>query len=105
MGFRLIQVPMSVIAGSIAVASLARVSVQWAQSDVAGTRATLSDAMENTCLLVLPAAAGLFILAEPLVALCFERGAFTAADTQATAQILRGYAVAATGICAARILR
>ena len=104
MGFRLFQLPMTIIAGSIAVATLARFSQQWAQDDTAGARATATDAIEGTLLWVLPAGLGLFLLAEPLVALCFERGAFGAADTLQTASILRGYAVAVAGICIARVL-
>ena len=104
LGFRLVQIPMSVIAGSIAVAALARFSLDRAREDHDGARQTLSQSMEGMLLLVIPAAIGLYILAEPLVALCFERGAFTATDTAATAQILQGYAFAVVGICAYRIL-
>ena len=44
-------------------------------------------------LLTLPAAAGLFALAEPIVALLFERGAFTAIDSAVTAEVLRGFCI------------
>jgi putative peptidoglycan lipid II flippase len=104
LGFRLVQIPMSVIAGSVAVAALARFSLERAQDDHDGARNTLGKAMEGMFLLVIPAAVGLYLLAEPLVALCFERGAFTAADTAATAIILQGYAFAVVGICAYRVL-
>ena len=104
LAFRFVQIPLSVIAGSIAVAAMARFSVQWAQDDTAGARLTLSEAIEGALLWVLPAAVGVHLLAEPLVALCFERGAFSAADTQATAQLVRGYAFAVIGICAHRVL-
>jgi putative peptidoglycan lipid II flippase len=53
---------------------------------------------------VIPAAVGLYLLAEPLVALCFERGAFTSTDTAETANILRGYAFAVIGICLYRVI-
>jgi putative peptidoglycan lipid II flippase len=104
MGFRLVQLPMSVVAGSVAVASLAALSVHVARSDMVQVRTTLSRAMEMTDLLVFPSAVGLYLLADPLVALCFERGAFTAADTAATGGVLRMYAVAVFGICAYRVL-
>ena len=54
--------------------------------------------------LVFPAAVGLFVFAEPLVALTFEHGKFTALDTASTAHSLKGYAIAAIGICLYRIL-
>ncbi len=104
LGFRLVQIPMSVVAGSVAVAALARFSIVHAQGDTAGARETVTNALETTLGLVIPAAVGLYVLADPLVALCFERGAFTAMDTAATAEVLRGYAVAVAGICAARVL-
>jgi putative peptidoglycan lipid II flippase len=104
LGFRLVQIPMSVIAGSVAVAALARFSLDRAREDHDGSRETLTQAMEGMFLLVIPAAVGLYLLADPLVALCFERGAFTASDTEATATILRGYAFAVVGICAYRVL-
>jgi len=38
---------------------------------------------------VLPAAVGLFVMAEPLVAVLLQRGEFQPSDTMATAQVLR----------------
>jgi putative peptidoglycan lipid II flippase len=104
MGFRLVQLPMSVIAGAIAVAALARFSVQWAKNERDEAKITASDAIENTMFWVLPASVGLFLLADPLVEMCFERGAFGPTDTLNTANVLRGYAVAVAGICATRVL-
>jgi putative peptidoglycan lipid II flippase len=95
---------MSVVAGSVAVAALARLSVEVAREDMPGARATLSRALEMTDALVLPAAVGLFLLAEPLIHLLFERGAFLPADTIATAGVLRMYALAVVGICLYRVL-
>jgi putative peptidoglycan lipid II flippase len=43
--------------------------------------------------LLLPAAAGLVVLARPIIALLFEHGAFAASDTAQTASVLRLYAV------------
>ena len=104
LGFRLVQIPMSVVAGSIAVAALARFSIQRAQQANEEARQTLGESIEMTIFLVVPAAVGLYLLAEPLVALCFERGAFTSSDTAETANILRGYAFAVIGICIYRVI-
>jgi len=46
--------------------------------------------------IVLPFTVGLFLLAEPIIYILFERGAFTREDTQITSAILRMYAI---GIC------
>ena len=50
-----------------------------------------------------PALVGLIVLADSIVALIFERGSFTAADTAATAAALRWYALGLTGYSAVRI--
>jgi putative peptidoglycan lipid II flippase len=104
MAFRLVQLPMSVVAGSVAVAAMAKISVEIAREDMGQAKLTLSRALEMTNVLVLPAAVGLYLLAEPLVHLLFERGVFTAADTAGTAGVLRMYAVAVVGICLYRVL-
>jgi len=103
-GFRLVQLPQTVVSGSVAVASLAVLSLQLARNDREAARGTLTRALELNSLLVIPAAVGLYLLADPLISLFFERGAFTAADTAATAGILRMYALATVGICTYRVL-
>jgi putative peptidoglycan lipid II flippase len=103
-GFRLIQLPMGVVASSVAVASLASLSVFLARGDTTRARETLSRALEMNALLVVPSAVGLYLLSDPLIQLIFERGAFTPEDTAATAGILRMYAVAVIGICMYRVL-
>ena len=104
MAFRLVQLPMSVVAGSVAVAAMAKISVEVAREDLGAAKATLSRALSMTNVLVLPAAVGLYLLAEPLVHLLFERHEFSAADTAGTAGVLRMYAVAVLGICMYRVL-
>jgi hypothetical protein len=54
--------------------------------------------------LVLPSAAGLAVLAEPIVRLVYQRGAFDAAATVGTANMLRMYALAVFGICLHRLV-
>jgi putative peptidoglycan lipid II flippase len=50
-----------------------------------------------------PATIGLIVLAHPIVALLFERGQFTPADTAATAGALMAYAVGLTGYSVVKI--
>ena len=104
MSFRLVQLPMSVVAGSVAVAAMAKIAVEVAREDMGMAKQTLSRAIEMTNVLVLPSALGLYLLAEPLIHLLFERGEFTPQDTLATAGVLRMYAVAVVGICMYRVL-
>jgi putative peptidoglycan lipid II flippase len=61
--------------------------------DLGGFRRTLGAALRVVVLLTLPLGVALFLLAEPTVALLFERGRFTAFDTQQTALALRVYLI------------
>lgn len=102
--FRIAHLPFSIVSGAVGVAALAGLSVHAARGDHAAFRRDLSGALNLNSTFMLPAAVGLYLLADPLVALFFERGAFTAEDTAATATILRGYAVAIWAIGAQRVL-
>ena len=88
---RLYQLPMGVIGVALSVALLPALARHLAEAQSQAARDTQSMAVLAAGALTLPAAAGLYALAEPIVALLFERGAFTAADTAVTAQVLRGF--------------
>ena len=91
-GFRLVQLPQTIVAGSVAVAALAALSLHLSRGEKIEARQTLARSLELNSLLILPAAVGLYLLADPLIALFFEGNEFTARDTAATAGILRMYA-------------
>jgi len=88
---RLYQLPMGVIGVALSVALLPALARHLAEAKAQAARDTQSMAVLAAGLLTLPAAAGLYALAAPIVALLFERGAFGAADTAVTAQVLRGF--------------
>ena len=52
-------------------------------------KATLSQGMRLVWVLIMPASVGIFVLAQPIVALLFQRGAFTVESTAYTALALR----------------
>lgn len=54
---------------------------------------TLAGGLRMVIVLGLPAAVGLFVLAQPIIALLFEHGAFTGVDTEITASVLRVYLI------------
>jgi putative peptidoglycan lipid II flippase len=89
--FRLVQFPIGVFGISIAQASLARVSYHISDEDLSGAKDQIQRSLKLLALINLPAACGLIVLAEPIVSLIFERGAFTAADTIQTARALQAY--------------
>lgn len=92
----LIQFPQGLVATAISVAILPTLAAQAALSDhksQAAYRDTLGLGLRLATTLIIPAAFGLFVLANPIVALLFQGGEFTAADTLITAQALRLYLI------------
>ncbi|MBM3518182.1 MAG: murein biosynthesis integral membrane protein MurJ [Alphaproteobacteria bacterium] len=85
---RVTQLPLGVIGVGVGTALLPLMSRQVAAGDLAGAIHSQNRAAELALLLTLPAMAALLVLAEPLTAVLFERGAFAAADTAATAGAL-----------------
>ena len=86
---RLYQLPLGVIGVALAVALLPDLTRRIARADHAGTRTSQNLAVTLAMLLTLPAALGLYVLADPIINVLFERGAFTPSDTDATASALR----------------
>lgn len=90
----LIQFPQGLVATAISIAILPTLSAQAALSLPESQRAfkdTLGLGLRLATSLILPAAAGLFVLATPIIQLLFEHGAFTPADTYITAVATRLY--------------
>ena len=102
--FRLVYLPIGLFGVSIATAALPAVSRYAAVDDIAGIRRTVSRGLSMMVMLNVPATLGLLVLARPIVQLLFEHGRFTAADTEATAAVLRLYAVGLVGHSATRIV-
>jgi len=101
--FRLMYLPIGVFGVSIATAALPEVSRRVAEDDGAGVRQTVSSGLRLMLMLNVPATLGLVVLAEPIVALIFERGAFTGADTVAVASALMFYAPGLVGYSAVKL--
>jgi putative peptidoglycan lipid II flippase len=92
----LIQFPQGLVATAISVAILPTLAGQAANLTDTLERAfkdTLGLGMRLTITLILPAAAGLMVLAVPIIQLLFQHGAFTAADTAVTSTALRLYLI------------
>ncbi len=84
---RLVELPLGIVGvamGTVLVSELTRAT---RDNDAAFARAA-GRGLELAIGLALPAALGLMLLSEPIVRLLFEHGAFTAADSRATAQAL-----------------
>jgi len=104
LAFRLMYLPIGLFGVSIAAASTPAVSRLVAEGDFGRIRSTLAGAISLMLLLNVPATLGLIVLAQPIVAVIFERGRFTAADTMATAAALQFYALGLVGYSIVRIV-
>jgi putative peptidoglycan lipid II flippase len=102
--FRLMYLPIGLFGVSIATAATPAVSRMVATQDVAQIRSTLAHAIGLMLLLNVPATVGLVVLAEPIVAVIFMHGEFTAADAVATARALQLYAIGLIGYSIVRII-
>ena len=102
--FRLMYLPIGLFGVSIATAATPAISRMVAEQDFPRIRSTLANALGLMLFLNLPATIGLIVLAHPIVAMIFERGNFTAADTAATAAALQLYAIGLIGYSIVRII-
>ncbi len=78
LGNRLMQLPLAVFAIAIATAALPALSSCAARNDRKAFARTLHEAVVSVLFWTVPAAVGLALLAEPIVALLFDRGSFLA---------------------------
>ncbi|HHH42283.1 MAG TPA: murein biosynthesis integral membrane protein MurJ, partial [Chloroflexi bacterium] len=85
----IIQFPLGLVVTAVSLAILPTLSRQASADEPGPFRTTLSQGLRLVLALVIPATVGLYVLARPVVALVFEHGDFTPADTAATAEALR----------------
>jgi len=98
----LIQFPLGLVSAAVSIAILPTLSRQsqgehpsLSPQDLATFYrpflSTLTHGLKLVLVLMIPATVGLYVLAQPIVALVFEHGVFSSADTAATADLLRLY--------------
>jgi putative peptidoglycan lipid II flippase len=86
--FRLYMLPQGMFSVAIATVLFPQLSRLAARRDLAGLRATIGNGLRLIFLMLLPAAAATAVLAVPMIRLVYERGAFTASDTELVATAL-----------------
>lgn len=89
----LIQLPLGLVSMAISLAVLPTLSQIDARQMLEPFKRTFCRSLRLVLVMILPAAAALLVLGQPLIALIFERGAFTAADSLETWRALRLYLV------------
>ena len=89
---RIVQLPLGVVGVALGTVLLPSLSRAVGAGDEAAACEHQNRALELALLLTLPAAAALAVIAGPIIAVLFERGAFGPAATAATAGALAAYA-------------
>ena len=84
----LYQLPLGLVVMGLSTATLPMLS-QQANNNIIAFKETLAQGLRLVLTLILPAAAGLFALALPIVQLLFQHGEFTPENSFITSQVLR----------------
>ncbi len=93
------QLPYGVVAVSVMAATAPELTALWSRDEAAAFRRRMAVGLRAVLAIVVPSAAGLVVLARPLVALLLAHGASTTTDTVATATSLAMLAVGLPGFC------
>jgi putative peptidoglycan lipid II flippase len=90
--FRIYQLPQGIFSVAVATVlfpTLARFASQGAIDDL---RATMANGMRQILFVLLPAAAAVLVLSEPMIRLVYQRGAFDPSETEVVATALFWFA-------------
>lgn len=102
--FRLIQFPIGVFGVAISTATITKTAREAAQGKLDEFRKTIASSLRLTMLMTIPSTVGLVVLAKPIIGMIYERGRFTASDTNQTADALMFYALGLTAYSAIKVL-
>jgi putative peptidoglycan lipid II flippase len=102
---RLYQLPLGIVGVAVAIVLLPDLARALRVNDAAQANHAQNRAVEFAAAMTLPAAVALFVIPGPLIHVLFERGAFTAADTAATAPALAAYALGLPAFVAIKVLQ
>ncbi len=101
---RLYQLPLGVVGIAVGQVLLPEIALALRDGDGAESHAVQNRALEFALALALPAALALILLADPIVSILFERGAFLSTDRAASARALAIFAVGLPAFVLVRVL-
>jgi putative peptidoglycan lipid II flippase len=101
---RIMEFPLGVFGIALATVILPSLSREHARGAPEVFSDTLDWALRLVCLLALPAAIGLGVLATPILSTLFQHGAFTAVDVDFAAASLMAFAVGLPGFVGVKVL-
>ncbi len=89
---RVLELPLSIFVVSVGSALLPTLARYWAAGDRTAMSETINHYIRLILFVALPAAVGMFVLAEPITEVLFQGRQFTRQDTVMTSQIIQVYA-------------
>jgi putative peptidoglycan lipid II flippase len=101
---RLMELPTALLGVALGVVLTPQLSAAQARQDAVGYSALLDWGLRLALLLAAPCAVALLVFAEPLVAVIYHLGRFSAADVAQTAWAVMGWGVGLVGLIAIKIL-
>jgi len=101
---RIFQFPLAIFGRAIATAALPSMSQHAADKDLGALRDTLSFSLRSAFFIMIPASAGLLVLAHPITQIIFQRGEFSHYSTSITALALLFYSLGLFMYAGIRIL-
>ena len=101
---RLVEFPLGVLGVALGTVILPRLSMQHAGGSPAAFSRTLDWAIRWGVLIGVPAAAGLAVMAGPILITLFQYGAFTESDAHAASLSLMAYSVGLLGFIMVKVL-
>ncbi|MEZ4518099.1 MAG: murein biosynthesis integral membrane protein MurJ [Chloroflexota bacterium] len=102
--FRLLIMPQGILGQALGIAAFPTLAALAAQSAIREMRQILSDSLRLLLFLGLPATVLLMMLAQPIVAILFERGLFDAEATELVSWALLFYAVGLVALTAIEVI-
>ena len=101
---RLMEFPTALLGVALGVVLMPQLAAAQGRRDEAGYSALLDWGLRLVLLLALPCAVALLVFPKALIAVLFQRGAFSAHDVTQTVTALMGYGVGLMGLVAVKIL-
>lgn len=101
---RINELPLAVIGIAVGTVLLPVLSRQVREGNIAAAHRTQNRGIELTLLLALPAAAALMVMAEPIVRVLYERGAFSPDDSLKTQAALVAFAAGLPAFVLTKVL-
>ncbi len=101
---RMLEFPLGIFAIAIATVILPSLSRQHAKNETADFNKTLNWGLRLVFLIGIPAAVGLFVMAEPILLTVFQRGEFDLNDAYQASLSLKAYIIGLIGFMLVKVL-